>query len=204
MASPARSWRFMAQFHASLRVVGTALICGAVVTGCGTAAPKETADAEVSDAAKRNTHDSATPHGNTDGGSLDSGSRDPVTTKDAAPEDASGTAPGACMIPAASCPSGCLDLTARPYNQHRMCIENVPEVVGCLPPSGFIDDPRCARKLVSGQIYRVPYAFLVGPQETPPGPDWISCSSKDDNFVSSTVTPSCDDLEDGGIYDGAI
>jgi hypothetical protein len=137
---------------------------------------------------------------------MDSGTRDPVTAGDTNTKDASKMELDAavdCVLRAGTCPSGCLGFDAYRYNQQRMCIENVREVVGCVPSErGIIDDPRCALEIATGEIFRVPYSFL-GSDEEPPGPRWTSCSTKDTNFVSSTVTPACDDLDDGGIYDGA-
>jgi hypothetical protein len=109
-----------------------------------------------------------------------------------------------CVFASGECIGACIEYHARRYDRTRMCMESVYEVVGCARErDGLIDDPECVVKRETGEIYRVPYSFLEPPFGGPP-PGWTDCTARDDNLVSSTVTPRCDDLDDGGIYDGAV
>lgn len=109
-----------------------------------------------------------------------------------------------CHLQSQRCPDGCREFSGELYNQQRRCLELQFEVIACWPlAEGSIDDPSCARKVSTSEIFRVPLSFF-DPGDQPREPNWAACTTTEDiNFVSSTVTPLCDDLEDGGIYDGA-
>lgn len=84
-----------------------------------------------------------------------------------------------------------------------MCLEDVYDVVGCVPTGeSRIGDPRCAQKKSTGAVYRVPLSFIEPSGGPYPSSAWTPCDVHDQDFVSSTVTPACHALEDGGIYDG--
>jgi hypothetical protein len=174
-----------------------------LVSGCGKAL--DGSDGATKDAS---TAEAAAPDGHRDAGAADGGPDAATLMTDAQARDADMPAIDAsadCTLRAQTCPVGCRRFVGHRYSQERMCIEDVWEVVGCISEVlGEYDDPRCARKKDTGEIFRVPLSFLDPSRgSSPPGPNWTSCSPRDDNFVSSTVTPSCDDLEDGGVYDGA-
>ena len=143
----------------------------------------------VADASSAKT-DSGTMVQLTDAGS---GAHDAATS-------GSNDASGNCRLQSNDCPAGCAGFSGWLYSRRRRCIENHTELVGCRPrDKGYIDDPRCARRVSTGEIFRVPLSFLEPLVE----PNWADCTNEDSNFVSSTLTPRCDDLEDGGIYDEA-
>jgi hypothetical protein len=179
--------------------VGCFLACAGMLAGCDSRNPMSGRGKE--DAA---TVDAAIPRPRDDEGLPDAASirLDAATDGSNPASDASVD----CTLHAGSCPRDCLALVARRYNQERGCIdEAVSELVGCVPAKhGVYDDPRCARRISTGEIFRVPLSFLDRQETTPSAADWTSCSDSERNRVSSTLTPGCDDLEDGGIYDGAI
>jgi hypothetical protein len=136
------------------------------------------------------------------GANIDSGKVAPLMDATSLSHDAmSGNTDASvnCRLLSDNCPAGCTDLSGWLYNQHRRCLENHTELVGCWPRNaGYFDDPRCARRITTGEMFRVPLSFLEPLVE----PNWSDCTAEDINFVSSTVTPRCDDLDDGGVYDG--
>lgn len=128
----------------------------------------------------------------------------PDASSDSGPfeRDAASGGPDAatgCVFASGECIGACIEYLAHRYSRAKMCIESVYEIVGCARErDGVIDDPRCAKKVDTGEIFRVPWSFVVPLNGIYPGPNWVACNPSEDEAVSDTRTPSCADLEDGG------
>jgi hypothetical protein len=182
----------------------TLLICTANLVGCGDfRRAADDAGRQPSAADSSAAHDASRGHdagqGNSSNTNMDATPRvdGSAVDSDAATE---------CLLQRGVCPTDCSRLLGNLYNRFRRCIENTYEVVGCVESRrGYLDDPRCVRRTSTGQLFRVPLEFIepVDPENGDhPGDDWSACPPGDSKYVSSTVTPQCADLEDGGVYDG--
>jgi hypothetical protein len=100
-----------------------------------------------------------------------------------------------------ACPSGCREGRGFRYDKQHFCLAEPTGILACIQNDpNVINDPRCAKKVSTGDEYQVPY-YLAPPSGLLSSTDWGPCADSDEGIVSSGVTPFCTESDAGSEMD---